>query len=175
MSDSRRWWVMYMCRSKEWFQKQNTTYRPCLPPEMDLAISLHCLGHGSTYFDLREQFGCRESTTHEVVDYQGSILDIFVGMQGIANDQRVLRNSGFYRKEILNSLELPLLTGFQLKPYIMRYAGYTTLPWLMSPCQISEEYQQQVADIPNESTSETVAAYADTVREELASHLCQRR
>ncbi|KAL3698751.1 hypothetical protein R1sor_012827 [Riccia sorocarpa] len=200
---------------RDGLQKQNTRYRPCIPPDLQLSIILHRLGHGTSYFDLGEFFGCGETTVHEVllegvplicrvlgplylawpspdecrrislgfeakckllnchgaidcshirirappgqtlaedyvnrkkwhsivlqavVDFQGCILDCFVGMPGVANDQRVLRNSGFFRRvsrgEILQTPQMELLTGFQVRPYILGDAGYTTTPWLMSP------------------------------------------
>ncbi|KAL2623297.1 hypothetical protein R1flu_003502 [Riccia fluitans] len=75
-----------------------------------------------------------------VVDFQGTILDYFVGMPGVANDERVLRNSGFFRRvssgEILQTPKVELLIGFQLKPYILGDGGYTTTPWLMSPYRV---------------------------------------
>ncbi|KAL2645339.1 hypothetical protein R1flu_012926 [Riccia fluitans] len=75
-----------------------------------------------------------------VVDFQGTILDCFVGMPGVANDHRVLKNSGFLHRissgEILQTPKVELLTGFQLKPYILGDGGYTTTPWLMSPYRL---------------------------------------
>ncbi|KAL2643631.1 hypothetical protein R1flu_011218 [Riccia fluitans] len=46
-------------------RKQNKRYCPYLPLDLRLSIILHRLGHGTSYFDLGELFGCSEATVHQ--------------------------------------------------------------------------------------------------------------
>jgi len=72
-----------------------------------------------------------------IVDPEMRFRDILTGWPGSINDDRILKNSGFFRQcecgEKLNGSAKELEDGIQIREYIVGDGAYPLLPWLLTP------------------------------------------
>ncbi|KAL3694779.1 hypothetical protein R1sor_008430 [Riccia sorocarpa] len=92
-------------------------------------------------------------------------------MLGIANDQLVLRNSGFYRKvqqgQILQVQELIGHPKWSTALLFYTISSIVIVIYLTGAMSI-------LSRIPKGTVTEAPVDYAETVREKLATYLCLR-
>lgn len=74
-----------------------------------------------------------------VVDPDMRFRDIITGWPGSLSDDLVLRSSGFFKLseegKRLNGKKMELTQGLELREYIIGDAGFSLLPWLLTPYQ----------------------------------------
>jgi len=68
-----------------------------------------------------------------VVDIDKSFLDLYIGMPGSTNDNRMLRRSTLHYDSSHGNLMTPSLSVNSQTPYLLGDLGYPLLPWLMVP------------------------------------------
>ncbi|GBG71988.1 hypothetical protein CBR_g10927 [Chara braunii] len=98
------------------------------------------------YYDRTRQFSLMAQV---VCDHECQIQDVFAGCPGSVHDSRVVRISHMYKdaqdgRGIFHGGTSFLHDGTPVRGYVIGYAGYPLLPWLMTPVGGDERTPQEV-------------------------------